>query len=386
MAQNSVFGQVVKLIPRSQFESFVYRHGGDRGVRQLDCWTWFGALLFGQLTGHDSVRAIERVFAKSDSQMKQLGFRSICKSTLCDANQNRPLEILESTFSYLLKKSKSLAPKTGFRFNGHVFVLDSSSISLSLKLMPWSRQTRTVGGVKLHTAIDLCGDLPEVVVIEPARFQDLKVARENFKFAKGSTVIFDKGYSDFRWFKDLNERGVFFVTRLKTSIKFRVKKSHPTDRTRGHVCDQEIYLSGTNAIRKAKGMPKLRRIRFRDPDTGKHLVFLTNRFDLSTQTICDLYKARWKVELFFKTLKQNLKIKKFLGNSFHAVKAQIWVALIAYLMVQIWRFTLKTKISIPDTMAVIGTLILLKEPLKRLLGPLPRKTRHPPDRQLMLPI
>jgi hypothetical protein len=386
LAQNTVFGQVVKLIPRTQFESFVNKHEGDHGVRSLDCWTWFGALLFGQLTGHDSIRSIERVFAKNDSKIKKLGFNAVCKSTLADANKSRPLEILENTFSYLLRKAQQLAPKNGFRFNGHISVLDSSSISLSLKLMPWSQQTRTVGGVKLHAAIDLAGDLPEVIVLEPARIQDLRVARKEFKFKKGTTVIFDKGYSDFEWFRDLNDAGVFFDTRLKTSIKFKVAKSRVTDRTRGHICDQEIYFNGPVAKRKMRSKTKLRRISYRDPDTGKKLIFLTNRFDLATQTICDLYKARWKVELFFKTLKQNLKIKKFLGNSFHAVKAQIWVALIAYLMVQIWRFMLKTRISIPDAMAVIGTLILLKEPLKRLLGPMPRKTRHPPERQLMLPI
>lgn len=386
MAQNTVFAQVVKLIPRSQFESFVNNHQGDHSVRSLNCWTWFGALLFGQLTGHDSIRSIERVFAKNDSKIRRLGFNSVCKSTLADANQSRPLEILENTFAYLLRKAQRLAPKHGFRFKGHISVLDSSSISLSLKLMPWSQHTSTVGAVKMHTAIDLAGSLPEVIVLEPARIQDLRVARQNFKFAKGTTVIFDKGYSDFTWFKDLDDAGVYFVTRLKSGINFKVAKSKRTDRTLGHICDQEIYFNGTNAKRKAKLTGKFRRISYRDPDTGKRLIFLTNRFDLATQTICDLYKARWEVELFFKTLKQNLKIKKFLGTSFHAVKAQIWVALIAYLMIQIWRFALKVRISIPDAMAVIGTLILLKEPLSRLLGPLPRKTRHPPDSQLTFAI
>ncbi len=382
LAQNTVFGQVVKLIPRTQFESFVCKRDGDFSVRSLDCWTWFGALLFGQLTGHDSIRAIERVFAQSDSKMKKLGFNSVKRSTLADANQTRPLEILEDTFSFLLKKAQSLSPKHSFKFNGHISVLDSTAISLSLKLMPWSRHTKTVGGLKMHTAIDLAGDLPEVVVLEPARIQDVRVAKEQLRFTKGTTVIFDKGYTDIAWYKLLDDSGAYFVSRLKEGIKFKVAKSNETDRTRGHLCDQEIYIKGPVAERKVKFKSKLRRISYRDPDTGKKLIFLTNRFDLSTQTICDLYKARWKVELFFKTLKQNLKIKKFLGTSAHAVKAQIWVALIAYLLVQIWRFAIKTNISIPDAMAVIGTLILLKEPLMRLLGPLPLRTRHPPSRQL----
>lgn len=386
LAQNTVFAQVVKLIPRSQFESYVNNHDGDHGVRSLDCWTWFGALLFGQLTGHDSIRAIERVFAQSDSKMKKLGFRPVKKSTLADANQTRPLGVLEDTFQYLLKKAQGLSPKHGFRFNGHISVLDATAISLSLKLMPWSKHTSTVGGVKMHTAIDLAGELPEVVVLRPARFQDVRVARNQIRFAKGTTVIFDKGYSDFSWYEMLTDSGIFFVTRLKDNIKFKVRKTKKTDRTRGHICDQIISIKAPSARRKLNSPLRLRRISYRDPDTKKKLVFLTNRFDLATQTICDLYKARWQVELFFKTLKQNLKIKKFLGTSFQAVKAQIWVALIAYLLVQIWRFMLKTHVSIPDAMAVIGTLILLKEPLTRLLGPLPRRNRHPPDRQLVLPI
>lgn len=318
--------------------------------------------------------------------MRNLGFNSVRKSTLADANQNRPIEILEDIFSYLVKRAQRLAPKHKFPFKGHISVLDSSIIRLSLQLMPWSWSHRQYGSVKLHTTIDLAGDLPEAVVLEQGRIQDMRVAKDHFKFAKGTTIIFDKGYSDYGWYRELNDNGVFFVTRMKDYARFKVVKSRKTDRTLGHICDQEIYIKGQVAFYNKKLRAKLRRIRYRDPDTGKKLVFLTNRFDLSTQTICDLYKARWKVELFFKTLKQNLKIKKFLGTSFHAVKAQIWVALIAFILVQIWRLSLKTNITVPDAMAVIGTLLLLKEPLKRLLGPLPSRARHPLERQLLLQI
>lgn len=382
MAQPTVFSQIIKLIPRTEFEASVHRYNGDHGIRQMDCWTWFGALLFGQLTGHDSIRAIERVFAHSDSKMKSLGFGAVRKSTLADANQKRPLEILEDTFSCLLKRAKAHAPSHGFPFDGRVFALDASVIDLSLKLMPWARFRSNEACIKLHTAIDLAGDLPEMVVVGPGNVQDMKMARNCFQFKTGSTVIFDKGYSNYKWYQKLSDQGVFFITRQKDFVKFKVACSRKTDRTRGHICDQEIYVISQTARRSKLG--KLRRISYRDPETGKKLVFLTNRFDLDTQTVCDLYKARWSVELFFKTLKQNLKIKKFLGTTFHAVQAQIWVALIAYLLVQILRFSMKARISVPDTMAVLGVLLLMREPLKQLLGVLPRVTRHPRAFQLVL--
>jgi len=384
MGQSTVFSQIIKLIPRSEFQSIVCRYNGDRGVRELDCWSWFGALLFGQLTGHDSIRAIERVFANSDPQMNRMGFGTVKKSTLADANKKRPLKILEDVFAYLLKRAKSQAPKHKFGFTGQILALDASVINLSLKLMPWAQKSSLEACVKLHTAIDLAGDLPEIVVLDHGKIQDMKVARQQMKFKAGSTVIFDKGYSNYAWLQGLTDSKVHFVTRIKDYVSFKVVRSHKTDRTLGYICDQEIYFNNKTAAKAKLG--KLRRISFKDIQTGKRLVFLTNRFDLDTATICELYKARWNVELFFKTLKQNLKIKKFLGTTAHAVYAQIWVALIVYLIIQVLRFSHKVNISVPDTMAVIGVLLLLREPLSRLLGELPRVTRHPCDLQLVLNI
>jgi hypothetical protein len=381
MAQATVFSQVIKLISRSQFESIVHKYNGDKGLRSLDCWTWFGALLFGQLTGHDSIRAIERIFAASDSKMQKLGFGPVRRSTLADANRTRPLEILEDLFHLVLAQAQAVAPKkNGFRFHGQVLALDSTTIELCLSLSPWAKFHHDKGATKLHTAIDIAGDLPLFTVITDGRTSDIRAAREQLCFIPGTTVVFDRGYIDYSWLNELNLTGVWFVTRSKTNTKFKVVESQPTDRTRGHICDQIIYLKSQKGL-GYEG--KLRRITYRDPETGKRLTFLTNRFDLATQTICDLYKARWKVELFFKTMKQYLRIKKFLGTSANAVKAQILVALIAYLLVQILRFTVKTSISIADAMAVVGTLLLLKEPLKRILGDLPRVTRHQQDFQMV---
>lgn len=380
MGQNTVFSQVIKLIPRNHFQGCVDRLDADRGTRRLDSWTWFGALLFGQLSGHDSIRAIERVFATSDSKMAALGFGPVRRSTLADANALRSTALLEDIFQFCLARATQFAPKTtGFRFAGDIFALDSSTIELCLNLCPWARFHHGKGAVKLHTAIDIAGDLPQFAVITPGNQHDVRVARQKISFRPGDTVLMDRGYLAFDWLNDLNVGGVTFVTRIKSNTRFKVVASHKHDRTRGLRADQEIYLT---TQRGARYEGKLRRVSFRDPDTGKWLVFLTNNFDLAASTICKLYKARWKVELFFKALKQNLKVKKFLGTSVNAVKSQILVALIAYLLVQILRFAIGAKISIPDTMAVIGTLLLLREPISRLIGKLPNVRRHPPPAQL----
>ncbi len=382
MAQNTVFSQLIKIIPRTQFQAFVFKYGGDARVRSLDCWTWFGALLFGQMTGHDSIRAIERVFAHQDGEAQRLGFGPVRRSTLADANRTRPVEILEELYSYCLARAQAVAPKkSGFRFHGQVLALDSTTIELCLALSPWAVFRKAKGAVKLHTAIDIAGNLPQFAVITDGKHHDLRTVRENVAFEPGATVVFDKAYIDYAWLNDLDEGGVWFVTRMKSNCQFNIRECREQNRTRGLRADQTIRLTSQKG-REYKG--KLRRVSYRDPDTGKWLVFLTNRFDLSAKTICDLYKARWQVELFFKAMKQHLRIKKFLGTSAQSVKAQILVALIAYLLVHILKYSMKSDISMPDAMAAIGTLLLLKEPLSRLLGKLPRVTRHCGGSQMVL--
>lgn len=381
MAQNTVFAQVIKLIPRSRFESWVHKYNANYRVRKLDSWTWFGSLLFGQLTGHDSVRALERVFSTSSKQMKRLGFNEVRRSTLSDANSNRTLKVLEECFGYVLKQAQAIAPKkTGFKFKGNVWALDTTLIRLCLSLSPWSYYQKNQGAVKLHTAIDLAGKLPQFNVITIGRASDYKTARGLRVYERGTTIAFDAAYMGYPYLNELNQQGVYFVTRSKANCKFKVVKSFKVKKSTGLRCDQEVYTI-TKPGMKYRG--KLRRISYCDPVTKKRFVFLTNRFDLSAKTICDLYKSRWEVEVFFKTLKQNLRIKKFLGRSMNAVKAQILIALIAYLLIQLIRYAYKTTISMPDTMAVIGTMLILKIGMKGLLGELPRTTRYPPDPQLV---
>jgi len=380
MGQKTIFGQVIKLIPRKRFEEWVDKHNGDYRVRKLNCWTWFGALLFSQLTGHDSIRAIERVFSGGKRQMEKLGFGEVRRSTMSDANSNRTLKVLEECFSFVLNRAEQQSPKSnGFRFFGKVLALDSTVIQLCLSLCPWAKYIKEQGAVKLHTAIDIAGDLPQFAVITEGRASDYRIANEYKRYEKGTTLVFDKAYMGYPYLNRLNEEGINFVTRSKANCRFKVVRSHEVDKTTGLRCDQEVYAD-TRFGKQYRG--KMRRISYRDEKMGKHFVFLTNRFDLAAKTICDLYKARWRVEVFFKTMKQNLRVKKFLGTSVNAVKAQILAALITYVLIQQIRFSYGVRISIPDTMAVIGTMLLLKEDLKRLLGKLPRTTRYPPAPQL----
>ena len=227
--------------------------------------------------------------------------------------------------------------------------------------------------------IDIASDLPQFAIITDGRHHDVRVAKETWAFSPGTITILDRAYVDYSWLYDLHVGGVTFVTRAKTNMRYRIVSRSPVDRTLGIQFDQCIVLTS----QKSKEYPvKLRRIRYIDPDTGKRLVFLTNNFDLSAKIIANLYKARWRIESFFKILKQNLRVKKFLGTSENAVKSQIWVALITYLLVMILRAKHNVRISISEATAVIGTLLLFREPIYRILGDLPKTRRHPPPAQL----
>lgn len=368
MAKITTFAQIIKLIPRSVFESAVARHGANKGVRKLDSWTWFGALMFSQLSGHDSIRTLERVFGIGSPELSKLGFSTFHRSTFSDANRHRPIEMLKEIFQYSLGLAKTTSKHPKLKLDFPVYLLDSTFIELCLSLCPWAyhgpandyRFQRA--GVKMHTAIDLTGHLPEFTVIQEgseAINNDLKVARENFHFPRQSLVVFDRGYWSMDYLDELNKKNVWFVTRAKNrKMGFRVAKSFKTNRTQGVKCDQHIYFNSRHTKGRYQG--KLRRVSFVDPATKKKLVFITNRFDLTAETICLLYKSRWQIELFFKLIKQNFKIKRFVGLTKNAVLAQLYTALICYVLLAYLKNSIRSKISMPELMAVVGTFILQK--------------------------
>lgn len=394
MSKLSVFSQIIKLIPRHYFEASVAFYEADKNTRTLNSWTWFGALLFSQLSGHDSLRALETVFCLGQPMIGKLGFLPIKRSTFSDANASRPAELLEDVFRYCLTLVKPTKSSQQFKdINFPVYLMDSTFIELCLSLCPWSHYSKyrsedssSYGGIKLHTAIDLTGHLPEFVVIKAgseATNSDLTIAREHIEFSSGSMVVFDRGYWSLSYFNDLNTNGIFFVTRPKfKTMKFRVAESRSVDKLTGLRCDQTIYFNSKHTKGLYKGA--LRRVSFIDPDTGKRFTFITNHFDLPALQICRLYKSRWQVELFFRTLKQHLKVKKFIGLNENAVKAQIYAALICYVLVKYLKQTSRSTLSMPEIMAVVGTLLLMKLNIIELLGERPQTTRHPTPPSLQL--
>jgi len=367
MNSRTIFSQLLQWIPRHEFEEGVRQHQGDKKVRRLSCWAQFVGLLFGQLTGHNSLRAIEAGLKGMKKKLYHLGIAfEIHRSTLSDANDTRDARIFESAFYRLLPKAQRLAPKNKLKLKGPLMALDSTTIELCLSLSPWAQFHHGKGAMKLHIAIDLAGDLPTVLVLTEGRKHDVTVARK-ITFPGGTLLIMDRGYVDFEWMWELTQTGVFFVTRMKKNCRYKVLECRKTNRTQGILCDQMIRLKG-------KGYEgKLRKVSYRDPETGHRYVFITNRFDLAAKTVCDLYKARWQVELFFKTMKQQLQVRKYLGTSVNAVKAQVWVALIAYLLLATVRFQSRLGWGIPALMAALTVVLFSNRDLTSLWEQAPRE-------------
>lgn len=366
----SVLSQLLQWIPRYEFEIGVDKYRGDKGIRHLSCWGQFVALMFGQLTGHNSLRAIAAGLKSARRKLYHLGIIfEIYRSTLSDANDRRDARIFEETFYRLLPKVQAIAPRHKLKIKGQVSALDSTVIELCLSLSPWAQYQRSCGAIKLHMAIDLAGDLPTVMVLTDGRKSDIEVAR-GLTFASGTILLVDRGYIDYKWLNDLTMSGVWFVTRMKKGCQHKVRKCNVTNRTQGVMADQEITLTGV----KIRGYKmKLRRISYRNKTDGRRYVFLTNRFDLSAKTICELYKARWQVELFFKVMKQQLQVKKFIGTSVNAVKAQIWVALIAYLLMMAVKFQSKLGWGTPSIMAVLTVTLFENRELKSIWDDTPKE-------------
>jgi putative transposase len=334
---------MLKEIPRHQFQSCVNRHQGDYRVRQLSCWSQFVAMLSSQLAGRSSLRDLTQTLHSHRSVLYHAGIDTIRRSTLADANTNRSADIYRDLFGKLLTKVQGLAPKYKLKLPLKLYALDATLIELCLSVFPWARFRQRKGALKLHTLIDLDGSLPVFAQVTDATTHDITPGRR-VPIPSGSWVVFDKAYIDYPWLYTLKNQAICFVSRLKTNARYRVVQRLKPNRCAGILCDQLIRLTGVLTRKKYPAL--LRRIALRDPQTRKYLVFFTNDFDLPATTIAQIYKARWEIELFFKTLKQNLKIKTFLGISFNAVLTQIWIALIAYLLLAYFRFVSRCRFSI----------------------------------------
>jgi hypothetical protein len=346
----SVFHQILKLIPRGEFEQLADGHGSDRRSKGLSSWSQFVAMIFCQLGRAQSLREIEQGLASAEGRLQQLGVdRAAKRTTLAYANAHRPWQLYQDVFQSLYARCHAIAPGHKFRFKSPLLSLDASTIDLCAAMFDWARFTRTKGAVKLHLLLDHDGHLPRYSVITDGKTSDIEVAR-CLELPAGSIVVFDRGYNDYLWFTELTLFDVGFVTRMKEGSLYQLTESRMA-RGRGVVRD-EIISVRTKQYEVDEKPVRLRRIEFVDAE-GKEYVFLTNRLDLAAATIAEIYRQRWQIELFFKAIKQNLRIKTFVGTSENALHIQIWTALIAILMLRFLQLSSRWGWSLSNLVAMI---------------------------------
>lgn len=366
----TLFNTMLNFIPRHQFSALEKRHSTGRRSRSFSRWSQFVHLMFMQLTGRSSLRDGIQSMNSRANNLYHLGAKPVSRSTFADANNVRPASLYEALFTKIYQRCRIVSPKHKFKFKNKLFSLDASVIDLSLSAFPWARFRRTKSAVKIHTLLDHSGYLPAFVAITDGKTHETKVAT-SLSLPKGSIVVEDKAYNDYQWFADLTQTGIFFITRQKRNAIYRVTERRNVNKKQGLCSDQTIKLT---SIKGQECPHPLRRIGYRDPETKKHYVFLTNNFKLSPKTIADIYKDRWQIEIFFRWIKQNLKIKAFIGNSRNAVMTQIYVALIAYLLLYLLKYLSKVSVSLQNLLRVIQLNLFRKCSLKELFKPPPIDT------------
>ncbi|GAB1718484.1 MAG: IS4 family transposase [Nitrosospira sp.] len=360
----TMFAQIMEFVPWTSLTRIVARHGGDSGVRRLSCTEQFRAMAFAQLTYRESLRDIEACLLVNQSKLYGMGFRTLIRrSTLADANEGRDWRIWADLAAVLIRRARKLYCNDSFgvELANTVYALDATTIDLCLSLFPWAPFRSTKAAVKLHTLLDLRGSIPAFIHISDGRTHEVSVL-DMLPVEAGAFYLMDRGYLDFSRLYALHQAGAFFVTRAKRGMNARRVYSMPTDRATGMICDQRIALNGHYS---AKAYPEqLRRIRFKDPESGKTLVFLTNNTVLPASTIAALYQSRWQVELFFKWIKQHLRIKRFIGNSENAVKTQIWCAIATYVLIAIIKKELQIDASLYTLLQILSVSVFEKTQLQ----------------------
>ena len=381
----TLFAQVMEFVPWTSFARIVQRYSGNAGVRTLSCAEQFRAMAFAQLTWRESLRDIEASLSANANKLYAMGFRSAVKrSTLADANESRHWRIWSALTAVLIRRARKLYANESLsvELDNTVYALDSSTIDLCLSLFDWAPFRSTKAAVKLHTLLDLRGSIPAFIHVSDGKLHDVNVL-DLLPVEAGAFYVMDRGYVDFERLYAMHQAGAFFVTRAKAAMDARRVYSHAADRTSGVFCDQRVMLNG---FYSAKNYPEhLRRIGYRDPESGKTLVFLTNNTSLPALTIAALYKSRWQVELFFRWIKQHLRIKRFLGTSENAVKTQIWCAVATYVLIAIVKKELQLDASLYTCLQILSVSVFEKTELLCALQP-DRSQSDPPvaDNQLLL--
>jgi hypothetical protein len=363
-----VFAQLTQHLPLTTFRRCVTRYGGEHKVKSFSCLEQFLCMAFAQLTYRESLRDIEACLRAQADKLYHMGIKSrVSRSTLADANEVRDWRIYAEFAQSLIGIARRLYAEEpfGVDLKDTVYALDASTIDLCLSVFAWAPFRSTKAAIKLHTLLDLRGNIPTFLHISDGKLHDVNVL-DLLLPEPGAFYIMDRGYIDFERLHRLHEAGSFFVTRAKSNLKAQRRYSHPVDRSTGLICDQTIVLTGFYSRQDFE--TPLRRIRFRDPESGKRLVFLTNNFTLPAITITQLYRCRWQVELFFKWIKQHLRIKVFFGTSENAVKTQIWVAVSVYVLVAIVKKRLSLTASLYEMLQILSLTMFERIPLDQLLN------------------
>ena len=368
----TVFSQLMDFLPRHTFRRRVERYGGDQGVRRFTCWQQFLAMAFAQITYRESLRDIEACLGAVPDKLYHMGFQTpVSRSTLADANEKRNWRIYADFAQSLVAEARDLYLDEPLglekldQSERTVYALDATTIDLCLSVFPWARFRRTKAGVKMHTLLDVRGSIPTFTWVTEARFADVRTLDALIP-EPGSIYLLDRAFLDFPRLHRLNAAHATFVTRAKRGLRWERLYSRKVDRSTGLICDQTIRLTGTTSVQDYPD--HLRRVAYRDPETSKKLDFLTNDFTLLPLTITELYRLRWKVELFFKWIKQHLRIKAFYGTSPNAVKTQIWIAISVYLLVAIARKRLRIDRDLYTILQILSVYPFEKAPLAQVLS------------------
>lgn len=364
----TIFSQIMSFISKYQFNKIVNKYDGDYKVHFFTCWTQFLAMSFAQLTYRESLRDIETCLEAQSQKLYHLGFRcKVNKSTLADANENRDWHIYADFAQILIAEAVRLYSdeELPVELKNTVYALDSTTIDLCMSLFPWAKFRKKKGAVKLHTLLNLRGCIPTFVKITDGLVHDVNVL-DDLTLEPDSFYIMDRGYIDFARLFELTENGSFFVTRAKKNFKFRRIYSTKVDKSTGLKCDQIVRLTG---FYSSKDYPaKLRRIKYYDEENDSQIVLLTNNFDIPALTVAELYRNRWKIEIFFKWIKQHLRIKAFYGTSENAVKTQIWIAISTYVLIAIIKKRLKIDMSLYKILQILSITIFEKASINQILS------------------
>ena len=360
-----IFSQLMDFVPKYEFDKCVRRYGGNRRVRTFSCYDQFLCMAFGQLTYRESLRDVVTCLEVLKPKLFHVGIRGkLSRSTLADANENRDWRIYAEFAQVLIAEARTLYADEDFgvELDNTVYALDSSTIDLCLSLFPWAKFRKAKGAIKLHALLNLRGSIPEFIHISDGKLHDVNVLDMMIP-EPGSIYVMDRGYVDFKRLYALHQATAFFVTRAKRNLRCDRRYSRPVDKSTGLRCDQTVVLAGLNS--KIAYPETMRRVVYRDAETGKRFVFLSNHFELPALAIAQLYKARWQVELFFKWIKQHLRIKAFYGTSENAVKAQIWIAVCVYVLVAIVKKRLGLEHSLYTILQILSVGLFEKTPISQ---------------------